>query len=154
MLRPQVPVCFGFTIVRSGRTGVATVAPLVVVQCELCLAGSERPDINYNISYILITSRVVLNANSTPVLTVLGIEVGTDCQTSSDHRSNLMNVFIFLTMSDLFFYSNFPLQKWLEVSGIKSRQVPTCELCNYQFHRRKKFRVSRQKLFRLVLWFY
>ncbi|KAF2360523.1 Zinc finger RING-CH-type [Trinorchestia longiramus] len=35
------------------------------------------------------------------------------------------------------------LMKWLEVSGSRSRQLPTCELCNYQFHRRKKFRLRQ-----------
>nr|XP_045600147.1 uncharacterized protein LOC123759307 [Procambarus clarkii] len=34
------------------------------------------------------------------------------------------------------------LNKWLEVKRCK--KAPACELCNYQFHRHKKFRVSKQ----------
>ncbi|KAK7077888.1 hypothetical protein SK128_016250, partial [Halocaridina rubra] len=30
------------------------------------------------------------------------------------------------------------LNKWLEVK--RSKKAPACELCNYQFHRHKKFR--------------
>lgn len=38
------------------------------------------------------------------------------------------------------------LMKWLEVSSSRSRQVPACELCNYQYHRRKKFRLRQCQL--------
>uniref|UniRef100_A0A6A7FS44 E3 ubiquitin-protein ligase MARCH1 n=2 Tax=Hirondellea gigas TaxID=1518452 RepID=A0A6A7FS44_9CRUS len=38
------------------------------------------------------------------------------------------------------------LMKWLEVSSSRARQVPSCELCNYQFHRRKKFRLRQCQL--------
>ncbi|GAB6030807.1 hypothetical protein CHUAL_007654 [Chamberlinius hualienensis] len=34
------------------------------------------------------------------------------------------------------------LMKWLEVSSRKSKHPPSCELCLYQYHRHKKFRVK------------
>ncbi|XP_047484022.1 E3 ubiquitin-protein ligase MARCHF1-like [Penaeus chinensis] len=36
------------------------------------------------------------------------------------------------------------LNKWLEVK--RSKKAPACELCNYQFHRHKKFRLNHWQL--------
>ncbi|ELU00080.1 hypothetical protein CAPTEDRAFT_225460 [Capitella teleta] len=34
------------------------------------------------------------------------------------------------------------LTRWLEICGKKSRKPPKCELCRYQYHRHKKFKLS------------
>ena len=38
----------------------------------------------------------------------------------------------------------FLLQRWLEIMTKKSRKPPKCELCHFQYHRHKKFKVSSQ----------
>lgn len=44
---------------------------------------------------------------------------------------------IFTVSCDLF-------QRWLEICGKKTRKPPKCELCRYQYHRHKKFKVTFQ----------
>lgn len=40
------------------------------------------------------------------------------------------------------------LQKWLEIKTRKSKKPPKCELCRYQYHRHKKFKVrARYEIF-------
>ena len=36
----------------------------------------------------------------------------------------------------------FSFQRWLEITSKKSRKPPKCEICHYQYHRHKKFKVD------------
>ncbi|KAK2145634.1 hypothetical protein LSH36_667g00021 [Paralvinella palmiformis] len=40
------------------------------------------------------------------------------------------------------FIHNTCLMKWLEITTKKSRKPPKCELCHYQYHRHKKFKMN------------